>query len=124
MKHTIASAIRNMHPTAYFNSSDTYDSIEWDSDNSDSKPSESVISNKITALDNEEPKRLLRIERNILLSDCDWTRLDDNGLGSSKKTEWATYRQALRDLPATQNPTLDSFYELNFSSVTWPSEPS
>ena len=124
MKHTIASAILEMLPNARFNASDTYDSIQWDSDNSDSKPSESVINNKITALDNEEPKRLLRLERNRLLSECDWTRLDDNGLSSSEKTEWATYRQALRDLPATQNPTLNSFYELNFSSVTWPTKPS
>ncbi len=124
MKHTIASAIVALLPNAGFNASTTYDSIQWDSDNSDAKPSESVINSKITALDNEEPKRLLRLERNRLLSECDWTRLDDNGLGSSKKTEWATYRQALRDLPATQNPTLDSFYELNFSSVTWPTKPS
>ena len=69
MKHTIASAIRNIHPTAYFNSSDTYDSIQWDSDNSMSKPSESVINSKITELDNEEPKRLLRRERNRLLTE-------------------------------------------------------
>ena len=124
MKHTIASAIRSMYPTAGFNASTTYDSIQWDSDNSDSKPSESVINSKITALDNEEPKRLLRFERNRLLTESDWTRLDDNGLSSSEKTEWATYRQALRDLPATQNPTLDSFYELNFSSVNWPTKPS
>jgi len=57
----------------------------------------------------------LRIRRNKKLTDCDWTRLDDNGLSNSKKTEWATYRQALRDLPAN---TSDS------SDPTWPTEPS
>ena len=37
MKHTIASAILAMLPNARFNASDTYDSIQWDSDNSDSE---------------------------------------------------------------------------------------
>ena len=31
----------------------------------------------------------------------DWTRLDDVTLAADKKAEWATYRQALIDLPAT-----------------------
>ncbi len=57
----------------------------------------------------------LRIRRNKKLTDCDWTQGNDTPLGSSKKTEWATYRQALRDLPAN---TSDS------SNPTWPTEPS
>ena len=40
------------------------------------------------------------------------------------QTKWQTYRQQLRDLPATASPTLDSDYNLNFSSVTWPTEPT
>jgi hypothetical protein len=38
-------------------------------------------------------------QRDRLLSDCDWTQLPDCSI--PKKTEWATYRQALRDLPAS-----------------------
>ena len=38
--------------------------------------------------------------RNSLLSDTDWTQMTDSPLTSEKKTEWANYRQALRDLPA------------------------
>jgi len=57
----------------------------------------------------------LRLRRNEKLTNCDWTRLDDNGLSTSKKAEWATYRQALRDLPAN---TSDS------KNPTWPNEPS
>ncbi len=57
----------------------------------------------------------LRIRRNKKLTDCDWTQGNDTPLSNSKKTEWATYRQALRDLPAN---TSDS------SDPTWPSEPS
>lgn len=35
--------------------------------------------------------------RNIELSSCDWTQLPDVDLAN--KWDWATYRQALRDLP-------------------------
>ena len=58
---------------------------------------------------------ILRDRRNAKLYRCDWTRMDDNGLSTSKKNEWATYRQTLRDLPAnTSDPR----------NPTWPSEPS
>ena len=41
-----------------------------------------------------------RSERDELLKDSDWTQLaDKGGLADSKVTEWATYRQSLRDLP-------------------------
>jgi hypothetical protein len=56
-----------------------------------------------------------RNERNQKLSTSDWTQGEDSPLGSSKKTEWATYRQSLRDLPTSQ---------ANAEAITWPSEPS
>ena len=37
--------------------------------------------------------------RNELLSQSDWTQFADSPLSDTKKAEWATYRQALRDLP-------------------------
>ena len=41
-----------------------------------------------------------RLERDQLLKESDWTQLADKaGLADSKVTEWATYRQSLRDLP-------------------------
>jgi len=39
----------------------------------------------------------IRATRNQLLNACDWTQAVDCTI--AKKTEWATYRQALRDLP-------------------------
>jgi len=39
----------------------------------------------------------MRIWRNDELSASDWTQLADS---TANKTAWATYRQALRDLPA------------------------
>lgn len=44
---------------------------------------------------------LVRMERNILLSQSDWTQMPDSPLSDEKKTEWATYRQELRDLLAS-----------------------
>ena len=67
---------------------------------------------------------LLRLERNRRLAKCDWTQGNDSPLTSDKKTEWATYRQALRDLPASSSPKLDDMGGLLLSSVTWPTEPS
>lgn len=61
---------------------------------------------------------LVREDRNALLAGCDWTQLPDNGLSDSKKAEWATYRQSLRDLTTTYSSATDR------SGVTFPTEPS
>ena len=39
--------------------------------------------------------------RNKKLAKCDWTQAPDSPLSDTKKAEWATYRQALRDLTKT-----------------------
>jgi hypothetical protein len=41
----------------------------------------------------------IRGQRNQLLKECDWTQIADCTI--PKKSEWATYRQTLRDLPST-----------------------
>ena len=75
---------------------------------------------KIIELDAAEPMRLLRIERNKKIAETDWRVLPDQ----TPSDDWINYRQALRDLPASASPKLDSNYELDFSSFTWPTEPS
>lgn len=42
-------------------------------------------------------------QRNTLLYASDWTQNSDNALSESEKQAWATYRQALRDLPDSVN---------------------
>ena len=64
----------------------------------------------------------LRGTRNLELVKSDWTQGAD--VPNSIKTAWQTYRQALRDLPASASPKLDSNYDLDLTSVTWPTEPS
>ena len=65
----------------------------------------------------------LRFERNRLLRESDWTQIPDNQLSDSKKTEWKTYRQALRDITKTANPKMKGA-ELDPSSITFPTKPS
>lgn len=48
----------------------------------------------------------VRKHRNKLLAESDWTQTIDAPLTEEKQTEWATYRQALRDLLSTvESPT-------------------
>ena len=46
----------------------------------------------------------MRSWRDHLLKESDWTQMGDSPLSTQKKTEWATYRQALRDFPASWTP--------------------
>ena len=46
----------------------------------------------------------MRAWRDDLLRQSDWTQMADSPLTDSKKTEWATYRQALRDFPSDWVP--------------------
>ena len=56
----------------------------------------------------------LRLERNSLLTESDWTQYNDSPLSDEVKAEWAVYRESLRDLPDnTDDP----------SNPTWPTPP-
>ena len=87
-----------------------------------SKPTWDEIDAKVASLNTAEPMRLLRVERDARLTACDWTQSRDITL--SNDADWKTYRKALRDLPASASPKLDSKYELDLTSVTWPTKPS
>ena len=57
---------------------------------------------------NEITSTTKRSERNKLLSDTDWTQVADSPLSNDKKTEWANYGTALRDLPSKSGwPNVD-----------------
>jgi len=65
----------------------------------------------------------LRKERNKKLKDCDYLLHPDYPISSDTfKQNWITYRQELRDLPATSNPHLDD--NVNLTNITWPTPPS
>ena len=81
------------------------------------QPTEELINSKIQELEAEEPMRLLRIERNQKLAETDWMANSDVVMTD----KWKTYRQALRDLPATAEPQLDENGML--TNITWPEVP-
>jgi len=56
----------------------------------------------------------VRMERNGMLSQSDWTQIADAALGAHTAEEWAAYRQELRDLPG-------GFTKV--SEVVWPTPP-
>ena len=93
-------------------------------DESITQPTDSAIDAEVTRLTNSEPMRLLRIERDRRLTDCDWIITMHKELGTNIPAAWKTYRQALRDLPASASPSLDANGKLDSTSVTWPTEPS
>jgi hypothetical protein len=121
MKYDIALALQILTPGAeWVLRGGEYSGLEWVDGHGYDKPTAEAITAKITELDNEEAMRLLREERDRRISLTDWRASSDLTISS----EWSAYRQALRDLPATATPTLDNRYELDMTSVTWPTEPS
>ncbi len=118
MIYTISEALLVWKPNSgYTIRGNNYDGLEWDS--SDSKPTESEVTAKIKELNDGESMRLLRVERDRLLASTDWRASSDLTLAD----KWKTYRQALRDLPASASPKLDSNGDLDFTSVSWPTKP-
>lgn len=121
---TLMDAVQSLKPGAECNiRGDVYSGIEW-LDKTQTIPTEEEVTAKMKELTDAEPMKLLREERNRRLTETDWTRMDDNGLSTSKKTEWKTYRQSLRDLPSSATPKLDFLDNLDLTSVTWPTKPS
>ena len=120
MKYDITHAIQALKPGArWVLRGEDYSGLEW-VDSSQTKPTETEVNSKISSLDSAEAMRLLRIERDTRIAKTDWRASSDLTLADA----WKTYRQALRDLPASATPKLGSDYELDLTSVTWPTEPS
>ena len=112
-------AISSLKPSAEWSwTGAEYSGLNWT--DSSTKPTESEITAEVTRLTNAEPMRLLRLERDTRLAATDWRASSDLTLADT----WKTYRQSLRDLPASSTPTLDSDGNLDMSSVTFPTEPS
>ena len=118
MRYSISDAMIRLRPNSKFIIINETQVI-WN-DYERPQPSEEEIQAKIAELEAAEPLRLLRIERNQLLQETDWTQNRDVTLAND--VEWAAYRQALRDLPNTATPELDEYG--NLTNVTWPEKPA
>jgi hypothetical protein len=55
----------------------------------------------------------VRQQRNLLLSQCDWTQLRDVFLTEDENDAWINYREALRDITLQPDPF----------NLTWPTSP-
>ena len=120
MKYDITHALQSLKPGArWVLRGEDYTGLEW-LDSKQTQPTKTEVIDKVAELDAAEPMRLLRIERDKKIAQTDWRVLPDQ----TPSDDWINYRQALRDLPASASPKLDSNYELDFSSFTWPTEPS
>lgn len=128
-----ATAINRINPEAQFviyNTNSDNEEIVWYTGEVDSEGngtttktvpsgcSDAEIKAKKDQLNNDRAKSLLRIERNKRLAETDWMVLSDTAEISDA---WKTYRQALRDLPSTQNPTVTG---AALGNVTWPTKPN
>ena len=119
MKYDITHALQALKPGAAWSLNGyDYSGLNW-LDSKQTQPTETEVNSKISELDNAEQMRLLRIERNKKIAETDWRMLPDQ----TPSDDWINYRQALRDLPASASPKLNSDYELDLTSVTWPTEP-
>ena len=108
-------AILSLDPDAKFTTFDELDGkgeqIIWDESNSNSCPTDEAIAAEQARLLALEPIRMLRKNRNALLAETDWMANSDVEMSDA----WKTYRQALRDMPATESDP---------SNPTWPTKPS
>ena len=74
----------------------------------------------------EDTLIMARNERDTKLSESDWIAIKASEEGVAVSNNWKTYRQALRDLPASWSPKLgwDDTTGVIVTNVTWPTKPS
>lgn len=87
---------------------------EWGYDDESTPPTQSEIETQIPSAVTAYNWSEVRRKRGNKLYNCDWTQNLDAPLTDTKKAEWVTYRQALRDVTNQSDPL----------NITWPTEPS
>ena len=108
----IMQSINALIPDAKYIIRGDFSGLEWLDERT--VPTESEVQTKYDELVAAEPLNQVREVRDAKLAQSDWTQGADSPLTDSKKTEWATYRQALRDI--TDSAT-------SLDDVTWPEKP-
>lgn len=61
----------------------------------------------------EEVLTNVRLTRNALLTESDWTQFEDSPLSEDKKAAWRNYRQTLRDITIADD----------LKEIVWPEKP-
>ena len=79
------------------------------------------VSDKMAEIDKAAPMKELRVQRDAKLAETDWTALSDVTMADNMKT----YRQALRDLPASNDGKDASLAsDGSLENVKWPQKPA
>ena len=78
------------------------------------------VSDKMTAIDAAAPMKELRLQRNAKLAETDFHALSDVTMADNMKT----YRQALRDLPASSDGKNATLKDGVLENVKWPLKPA
>lgn len=76
-------------------------------------PTEEDLENSIATEINNDKWKIIRKERDRLLSETDWITNRAYDRGETVPSSWATYRQSLRDITTQSDP----------SNITWPTKP-
>lgn len=66
----------------------------------------------------------IRVERNNLLKQSDWTQLPDSPLVQEEKTAWKNYRQQLRDLTKTIDISSVNYWNDDVINSIYPKKPN
>jgi len=108
-----AAVLTVLYPGAEWSlNGDDYSGLTWLSEGD--APSQQELDDAWPAIRDTRKWAQVRAERDRLLTDCDWTQVADAPLTASVKEAWADYRQALRDIPQTQDDP---------DSIVWPERP-
>ena len=78
------------------------------------------VTDKLATIDAAAPMKELRKQRDAKLAETDWTALSDVTMADNMKT----YRQALRDLPASADGKDATLKDGVLENVKWPLKPA
>ena len=105
-------AIANLAPGAEWAMvNDDLDRLEW-LDDDIARPTDAAIEAEAARIAASGETSMARMARNLRLTQSDWTQLGDVALTDAQVAEWATYRQALRDVDWRTEP------------IPWPTPPA
>lgn len=104
-------AIYNTHPSVV----SVLDNKCFDAAGEEVTLKQSAVDTEASRLINVNALADMRTKRDRLLSESDWTQNRDVTL--SNDSDWATYRQALRDLPSGKTT------KAHVDAATWPTKP-